>query len=140
MNNSKIKKIIKNDTILLIIASIVLPIIVTIMLGDSFTDNDAPFLLKSVLYIIYLVNVLRRIKSDKFNGISVIFISILIIIGNVFGKSIFELTFVLLAIIYTIHGIIYIKITGFDKNKNYIFLIISYVIQLIFFYILFYLN
>ena len=140
MNNSKIKKIIKNDTVILIIASIILPIIVAIMLGDNFSDSDVPFLVKSIVYIIWLVYVLTRKTDDRFHGITVLYISILMIIGNVFGRSVFELIFLLLSVFYLIHGIIYIKNTEIDRNKNHTLLIIMYVLQLIVFYFLFILK
>ena len=134
---TKIKKIIKNDSIALLIISILFPIIAMVILRNNFSENDVPFLMKSAVYIIWLIYLLTRKNEGKYIGITAIYIGILMLLGNVFGSSLFEIIFIILAIIYIIHGIIYIiKVTNND-NKKHTLLYVMYLIQLFIFFLLF---
>ena len=140
MKEFDIRKILKHDSIILLIVSIVIPAIVMMLLGNNFSEGDVPFVMKSLVYIIWLIYLLTRKKADKYIGVTAIYIGMMMLLGNIFGSSIFELIFVLLSIMYIVHGIMYVIKVKRKDNKLHILLIIMYFIQAFVFYLLFFIN
>lgn len=133
MKKEKIKKIIKNDTKFLLIATAIIGIITFLLSAPALT-------VMSIILFIWLLYVSTRKKEDLYNGITMIFISAMMIVGGLCDGSLFNVIYLLLGIIYLVHGIIYIKYTKVDKSKNHVLLVIMYLIQAFIFWVAFIYN
>jgi len=105
----KHRKVLHNDSIILLIVSIVSIIAGLIFAGVGFNSGIDLFM-ESLFYVIFLIIIVEsKNKIKKFIGILAIIVSSFMILFAIINHSLFDVMYFILAIFYIIHSIQYLK-------------------------------
>ncbi len=107
-------KMLHNDTIVLLIISILFAMASIYFISKSNNEYLVPVFLKSILFIILDIIILtKKNKLTKSVGVLAIINGLLTVATSILDRSLFGIIYILLGIFYTIHAIIYLS-----KLKN----------------------
>ena len=106
----KYRRILHNDSIALLVISIITMFAGLIFAGIGLSDSSISLFIESLLYFIFLIIIIENIKTTrKFVGVLVIIASSLMILFAIYNHSLFDIIYFILGIVYMIHSIIYLN-------------------------------
>ena len=115
----KCRKTLHNDSIVLMIVSIIAMILGILFIGSD-EESAMDLFMESLFYFIFLIIIVcNRKEFKKFVGALAIIVSSFMILFAIFNHSIFDIIYFILSVFYIIHAISYLKnIKGYMSMKE----------------------